>query len=61
VINKLHATIVNALGDPGLKETYAKRLVPLAVSASPTEFNAFVQSEMQRWVKVVQDNQVRLE
>jgi tripartite-type tricarboxylate transporter receptor subunit TctC len=60
-INKLHATIVDVLSEPGLKETYAKRLVPLAVSASPAEFNAFVQSEMKRWVKVVQDNNVRLE
>lgn len=57
----LLAAIVKVLGEPGLKETYAKRLVPLAVSASPAEFNAFVQSEMRRWTKVIQDNHVRLD
>ncbi len=61
IIGKLHATIVEVLGEPELKETYAKRLVPLAVSASPAEFNAFVQAEMNRWVKIVKDNNVRLD
>lgn len=61
IINRLHATIVDILGQPELKETYAKRLVPLAVSASPAEFNAFVASETKRWVKIVRDNNVRLE
>jgi tripartite-type tricarboxylate transporter receptor subunit TctC len=61
IIGKLHATIVDVLGQPGLKETYARRLVPLAVSASPAEFNAFVASETKRWMQIVKDNNVRLE
>lgn len=61
VIGRLHSAIVEVLGDPQLKEIYAERLVPLAVSASPAEFNAFVQSEMTRWVKVVKDNNVTLD
>ncbi|MEQ1773455.1 MAG: tripartite tricarboxylate transporter substrate binding protein [Burkholderiales bacterium] len=61
IITKLHATIVEILSQPELKDTYAKRLVPLAISASPAEFNAFVASETKRWVKIVKDNGVRLE
>lgn len=61
IINRLHATVVEILDQPELRETYAKRLVPLAVSASPAEFNAFVASETKRWAKVVKDNNVRLE
>jgi tripartite-type tricarboxylate transporter receptor subunit TctC len=61
VIGRLHALIVDVLSQPGIRETYAKRLVPLAVSATPAEFNAFVASEMKRWMKVVKDNDVRLE
>lgn len=61
VVDKLHATIVDVLSQPGLRETSAKRLVPLAVSASPAEFNAFVRSESARWAKVVKDNNVRLD
>lgn len=61
IIKKLHATIFDILSQPGLKETYAKRLVPLAVSASPAEFNAFVASEMKRWAKIIKDNNVSLD
>lgn len=61
IIGKLHAAIVDVLSQPELRETYAKRLVPLAVSASPTEFNAFVASETKRWAKIVKDNNVRLD
>lgn len=61
IINRLHATIVGILGQPELKDTYAKRLVPLAVSTSPAEFNAFVASETRRWVKIIKDNNVQLE
>lgn len=61
IVKKLHALIVSVLGEPELRETYAKRLVPLAVSATPAEFNAFVASETKRWIKIVKDNNVRLE
>ena len=61
IIKKLHTTIVDILSQPELKDTYAKRLIPLAVSTSPAEFNAFVASETKRWIKVVKDNNVRLD
>lgn len=60
IIGKVHGTIVAILGEPGLKETYAKRLVPLAVSASPAEFDAFVSGEQSRWAKIIHDNNVQL-
>ena len=44
-----------------MKETYAKRLVPLAVSQSPAEFDKFVHSEIRRWEKVVKDNNLRID
>lgn len=61
VINLLHQTIAGILSQPELMETYAKRLIPLAVSASPAEFDAFVQSEIKRWIRIVKDNNVKLE
>lgn len=61
IIGRLHATIVDVLSQPELKAISAKRLIPLAASASPADFNAFVQSESARWAKVVKDNGVRLD
>ena len=61
IIDKLHAVIADILSKPDMKETYAARLVPLAVSRSPAEFNAFVLSEIRRWEKVVKDNKLSIE
>lgn len=61
IIVRLHATLIDVLSRPDIKDSFAKRLVPLAVSASPAEFNAFVASESKRWMKIVKDNNVRLE
>ena len=43
------------------KESAAKRLVPLAVSASPAAFDKFVLAEIRRWEKVVSDNNLRID
>lgn len=61
IISRLHAAIVDVMRKPEMKEAFAKRLVPMAVSASPGEFNAFVQSEIQRWGRIIKDNNVKLE
>ncbi len=61
IIKKMHSTIFDILSQSELKDTYAKRLVPLAVSATPAEFNAFVAAETARWVKLVKDNNIKLE
>jgi hypothetical protein len=41
--------------------TLAKRQLPISVSASPEEFNAFVQAEATRWTKIVRDNSVKID
>ncbi len=61
IVRTVHAAIIAILQEPGLRETYAKRLVPLAVSASPAEFNAFVRTETTRWERIVRENDVRLQ
>lgn len=61
IVTKLHTMVADILDQPELREIYAKRLVPLAASASPAEFNTFVESESARWAKAVKDNNVRLE
>ena len=61
IINRLHATSVAILTDPETKEQLAKRLVPVAVSASPAEFDAFLASELKRWAKLVKDHNVKLD
>jgi tripartite-type tricarboxylate transporter receptor subunit TctC len=61
VIDKLFAATVAVLKEPEMQEFMAKRSIPLDLSASPAEFNAYVQSEMKRWDKIIRDNNVRID
>ena len=61
IINKLHAAVLYVMNQQETKDLFALRLVPPAVSASPDEFNAYVQSEVGRWSKIIKDNKVKLE
>jgi len=35
--------------------------VPVAVSRSPAEFDAFVRTEVGRWARIIKENQIRLD
>jgi tripartite-type tricarboxylate transporter receptor subunit TctC len=61
IIDKLFNATAAILKDPEMQDFFAKRSIPVAVNASPQEFNAYVRSEMQRWAKIVQDNHVKIE
>ena len=61
VIDKLFAATVAVLKESEMQEFMAKRSIPLTLSTSPAEFNAYVQSEMKRWDKIIKDNQVRID
>jgi len=61
VIDKLFTATVAVMKDPEMQEFLVKRSIPLALSASPAEFNAYVRSEMQRWAKIIKDNGVKIE
>ncbi|MDH5537482.1 MAG: tripartite tricarboxylate transporter substrate-binding protein [Betaproteobacteria bacterium] len=61
VVAKLHAEIVAAMQELEADGQLAKRAIPISLSASPAEFNAYVLSEMRRWEKIIKDNDVRID
>ena len=61
VIDKLHAAVIAIMKEPEMQEFMAKRSIPLALSATPAEFNAYVLSENRRWVKIIKDNNVKID
>jgi tripartite-type tricarboxylate transporter receptor subunit TctC len=61
VIDKLHNVAVAIMSEPEMQDFMGKRAIPVAVSASPAEFDAYVRSERERWTKVVNDNNVKIE
>ncbi|MBC7779386.1 MAG: tripartite tricarboxylate transporter substrate binding protein, partial [Proteobacteria bacterium] len=60
-VNRLHQATVGVLTRPAIQEGYAKVSVPVAVSRSPEEFDAFVRTELARWGRIIKENQIRLD
>ena len=61
IVARLHAVAVAAMNELEAEGVLAKRQTPISISASPAEFDAYVQSEMKRWAKIIKDNNVRID
>ena len=61
IVNRLHQATVEVLQRPAIVESYAKVAVPVAVSRTPEDFDAFVRSEVARWTRIIKENQIRLD
>lgn len=61
IVRKLHETTVAAMKELDGEGTLTKRQLPVALSASPEAFGAFVQAEAKRWEKIIRDNSVRID
>jgi hypothetical protein len=61
VIVRLHAAVAQVMQQPQVREAFEKVKVPMAVSASPAEFQAYIREETRRWAAVVWNNNVKLQ
>ena len=46
---------------PQVRDVFDKVKVPMAVSASPAEFEDYVRAETRRWAAVIRNNNVKLQ
>ena len=61
IIDKLHAAVVQVTRQAPVRDAFDKAKVPLAVSASPEEFQDFVRNETKRWAEVIKTNDVKVQ
>src|SRR3989440_955123 len=59
VIDKLYAAVASALGQE--KDALATKMLTVAVSPSPEEFNALVRRETQAWGDFVREAKIKIE
>jgi tripartite-type tricarboxylate transporter receptor subunit TctC len=59
VLDKFHAELVKALGQPDLRKQLTETLGMDLVVSSPEALQKFVAGEINRWGKVVRENNVR--
>lgn len=58
IVNRLHAAVAKVTQQPSVRDAFTKAQVPMAGSASPAEFDAYVRGEAQRWAKIIRDHNV---
>src|SRR5512140_966025 len=59
ILDKFHAELVKALNQPDLRKTLTEQLGMDLVVSTPEELQKFLVSEIDRWGKVVRENNIR--
>ncbi len=60
IVNRLHAAVLQVLRRKDVQEIFVKASLPIAVSARPEDFEAFVDEEVKKWSRVIRDNGVKM-
>lgn len=60
IINRMHAEVVKAMNDPDLKKIWEAQSAT-AGGQSPKEFEAFINSEIAKWGKVIKDAGIKID
>ena len=58
VVDRLNAAVQQLMQRAVVREQFARQGVPVTLSRTPAEFDAYVRTETQRWAKIIRDNNV---
>ena len=58
IVKRMHAEIVKALQNAGVKEKLSAQGMDI-VGGGPAELDKFLRGEIDRWAKVVKDNKIK--
>jgi tripartite-type tricarboxylate transporter receptor subunit TctC len=61
VLAQIHARVLSLMQAPQMKETLAKSFMTVVVDKSPADFDKFVRAEVEKWGRVVRENNIRVE
>jgi tripartite-type tricarboxylate transporter receptor subunit TctC len=61
LLKRIHADVAHVMQLPETKEILAKSLMSVVLNKSPAEYQKFVEAQADKWRKVVQENNVKVE
>ncbi|MBC7779387.1 MAG: tripartite tricarboxylate transporter substrate binding protein [Proteobacteria bacterium] len=61
IIERLNAVTVEATRRPEVRAQFEKARVPVTLSRSPEEFQAYVREETARWARIIKNNDVKFQ
>jgi tripartite-type tricarboxylate transporter receptor subunit TctC len=60
-IDKLYFATIQAMQRKPIQDAFANAALPVVLSKSPEDFQAFLDAELKRWARIIKDNDVKLE
>jgi tripartite-type tricarboxylate transporter receptor subunit TctC len=61
IVERLFVATTQAMQREPIRDAFAKANVPVTLSRSPAEFNAFVRDELRRWARIIKANDIRID
>lgn len=61
ILAQIHARVAALMEAAQMKETLAKSFMTVVVDKSPADFDKFVRAEVEKWAKVVRENNIKVE
>lgn len=61
VLAQIHARVVALMEAPAMRDALAKSFMTVVVDKSPADFDRFVRAEVDKWAKVVRENNIKIE
>jgi tripartite-type tricarboxylate transporter receptor subunit TctC len=61
VLGQIHARVKALMEAPQMRETLARSFMTVVVNDSPADFDQFVRAEVEKWGKVVRENNIKVE
>lgn len=61
MLQRIYADVVKAMNMPDTKAALDKQYMSVVVNGSPAEFQKFVEADVAKWRKVLEENQIKIE
>jgi len=61
VIDRFYATVAEVMRRPQVRDSFEKAKLPVVVSASPAEFQAYVSAERKRWAAILKNYDIQFQ
>ena len=61
MLNRIFNDVVKAMEAPDMKVALEKQYMSVVVNKSPAEFQKFVENDVKKWAKVLQENDIKIE
>ena len=61
IVMKVHAAILKALQDPGVKKHFSNEGADITPSKTPDDFGALIRRDVAKWQKVVKESGIKVE